>query len=148
MFFECFRGNLFENGKRYTKSDTIIQVALEERISNHILHVQFERKTIPFYGVYVHNYLKRQKMQKHVKIFTSKWYWKQQHFFIHPFPSLWCNWFIENKLFVENKLSRGYHLKWGGGGFWTMPPCGAPEHLVWTKLAYAQLGYGADNKRP
>ena len=44
MFFECFRGQLFENGKRNTKSETTIQKALEERIPNHILHVQFERK--------------------------------------------------------------------------------------------------------
>ena len=81
MPFECFRGNLFENGKRYTKSETMIQIALEERISNHILHVEFECKTIinqsnllyPFYGVYVHNNLKQQKMLKRVKIFTSEW---------------------------------------------------------------------------
>ena len=32
---------LFENGKRYTKSETTTQKALEERIPNHILHVQF-----------------------------------------------------------------------------------------------------------
>ena len=44
MFFECFRGQLFENGKRYTKSETTTQKALEERIPNHILHVQFKRK--------------------------------------------------------------------------------------------------------
>ena len=45
VFFKKFRGKLFENGKRYTKSETTIQKALEERIKNHILHVQFERKT-------------------------------------------------------------------------------------------------------
>ena len=45
MFFKSFRGKLFENGKRYAKSGTTIQKALEERIPNHILHVQFERKT-------------------------------------------------------------------------------------------------------
>ena len=39
-----FRWKLFENGKRYTKSETTLQKALEERIPNHILHVQFERK--------------------------------------------------------------------------------------------------------
>ena len=32
-------GNYFENGKRYTKSETTIQKALEERIPNHILDV-------------------------------------------------------------------------------------------------------------
>ena len=79
MFFECFRGKLFENGKRYTKSETTIQKALDERIPNHILHVQFERKIsisqsnllYPLYGVYVYNYLKRQKMPKHDKIYSK-----------------------------------------------------------------------------
>ena len=45
MFFKNFRGKLFENGKKYTKSESTIQKALEERIQNHILHVQFEHKT-------------------------------------------------------------------------------------------------------
>ena len=45
MFFKSFRGKLFENGKRYAKSETTIQKALEERIPNHIAHVQFKRKT-------------------------------------------------------------------------------------------------------
>ena len=43
--FKYFRGILFENGKRYAKSETTIQKALEERIPNHILHFKFERKT-------------------------------------------------------------------------------------------------------
>ena len=90
MFFECFRGQLFENGKRYTKSETTIQKAIEERIPNHILHVQFERKISVsqsnlLYQLYVYNDLKRQKMPKRVKLFTSKWHRKQQHFFTQPF---------------------------------------------------------------
>ena len=44
MFFECFRGQLFENGKRYENSETTVQKALEERIPNHILYVQYERE--------------------------------------------------------------------------------------------------------
>ena len=89
MFFECFGGKLFENGKRYTKSERTIQKALEERIPNHILHVQFERKISVsqsnlLYPLYVCNYLKRQKMPKRVKIFTSKWHRKQQHLLIQP----------------------------------------------------------------
>ena len=43
MPFECFKGNFFENGKRYAKPDNTIQKGLEERIPNDILHVQFER---------------------------------------------------------------------------------------------------------
>ena len=43
MPFEWFKGILFENGRRYAKSDNMIQKGLK-RIQNHILHVQFERK--------------------------------------------------------------------------------------------------------
>ena len=112
MFFECFRGKLFENRKRYTKSKTTVQKALEERIPNHILHGQFERKIsigqsnllYPLYGVYVYNYLKRQKMPKRVKMFTSKWHRKQQQFFIHPFRSLQCIRFVEKKFLARTSL--------------------------------------------
>ena len=120
MFFECFGRKLFENGKRYTKSETTTQKALEERIPNHILHVQFERKISVsqsnlLYPLYVYNYLKRQKMPKRVKIFTSKWHRKQQHLLMHPFRSLQCIRFVEKNFFVANKLTRAY-LMWGKGG--------------------------------
>ena len=36
---ECFEGKLFENGKRYEKSNNTLQKNLKERIPNHILHV-------------------------------------------------------------------------------------------------------------
>ena len=36
----------------------------------------------------------------------------------------------------------------GGGDFSTIPPFGAPLQFDWTKLAHAQLGYGAYNIRP
>ena len=45
MFSKYFRGKLFESGKRYAKPETTIQKALEDRIPNHILYVQFEHKT-------------------------------------------------------------------------------------------------------
>ena len=153
MFYKNFRGKLFENGKRYAKSETTIQKALDERIPNHILHVQFERKTSVSQSnllyPYVYYYPKRQKMPKRVKMFTSKWHRKQRHFFIHPFRSLQCIWFVGRKFFVENNLYRAY-LNWGRGGgeFSTIPPFGAPLHFDWTKLAHAQLGYGAYNIRP
>ena len=35
-----------------------------------------------------------------------------------------------------------------GGEFSTIPPFGAPLQFDWTKLAHAQLGYGAYNIRP
>ena len=82
MLFEWFKGILFEIDRRYAKSENTIQKGLKERIQNHILHVQFERQTsvsllnlvYPKYGVYVHNYLKRQKMPKREKMLTSKWH--------------------------------------------------------------------------
>ena len=153
LLFKNFRVKLFENGKRYAKSETTIQKALKERIPNHILHVQFERKTSVsqsnlLYPLYVYNYPKQQKMPKRVKMFTSKWHRKQRHFFIHPFTSLQCIWFVGRKFFVKNKLTRAY-LKWGKGGeFSTIPPFGAPLQFDWTILAHAQLGYGAYNIRP
>ena len=42
--FERFKGELFENGRRYTESDNTIQKGFKKRIQNHILHVQFKRK--------------------------------------------------------------------------------------------------------
>ena len=61
-----FKGELFENGRRYAKSDNTIQKDLKKRIQNHILHVQFKRKIsvsqsnllYPKHGVYVYNDLK------------------------------------------------------------------------------------------
>ena len=38
--------------------------------------------------------------------------------------------------------------KGGGVEFSTTPSFGAPLHFDWTKLAHAQLGYGAYNIRP
>ena len=126
MFFECFRGKLFENGKRYTKSETTIQKALEERIPYHILHVQIESKISVsqsnlLYPLYVYNYLKRQKMPKRVKIFTSKWHRKQQHLFIHPFRSLQCIRFVEKNFFVAISLSEPILCEEGGMNFQLCP---------------------------
>ena len=45
MPFELVKEILFENGRRYAKSDNTIKKGLEERIQNYILHVQFEGKT-------------------------------------------------------------------------------------------------------
>ena len=132
MFFECFGGKLFENGKRYTKSETTIQKALEERIPNHILHVQFERKRSVsqsnlLYPLYVYNYLKRQKMPKRVKIFTSRWHRKQQHLFIHPFKSLQYIRFVEKNFFwSRTSLQSLSYVRKGACEFSTMPPSGAP----------------------
>ena len=124
MFFECFRGKLFENRKRYTKSETMMLKALKKRIPNHILHVYFERKITssqsnlldPVYGVYDYVHLpKTTEMPKRIKMLTSKWHQKQQHFFTHHFRSLQCIRFVEKKCFGLNKLTRAY-LMWGKGG--------------------------------
>ena len=61
--FVCFKGDLFENGRRYAKSDYTMQKGPKKRIHNHILHVQFKRKIrvsqsnllYPKHGVYVYN---------------------------------------------------------------------------------------------
>ena len=156
MFSKHFRGKLFENGKRYAKSETI-QKALEERIQNHILHVQFDCKTsisqsnllYPLYGVYVYNYSKRQKMPKCVKMFTLKWHQKQRHFFIHPCRSLQCIRFVRRKFFLSRtSLPEPIVRKEGGGEFSTILPFWAPLHFDRTKLAHAQFGYGAYTIRP
>ena len=138
IFFECFRLQLFANGKRYAKSDTTTQKAPEERIPNHIKHVQFERKAsvsqsnllYPIYRVYVYNYLKLQKMPKRVKMFTSKWHQKQQHFFIHPFRSLQCIRFVEKNFLSRTSLPEPILCGEGGGEFSTMPPSLAPGILT------------------
>ena len=44
MPFECFEGKIFENGKRYAKSDNTKQKGLKKRIPYHLLQVQFELK--------------------------------------------------------------------------------------------------------
>ena len=44
MPFELVKEILFENGRRYAKSDNTIKKGLEERIQNHILHVQLKVK--------------------------------------------------------------------------------------------------------
>ena len=97
----------------------------------------------------MYNYRKRQKMPKRVKMFTSKWHPKQRHFFIHPFRS---NAFglsggnILSRTCLPEPILSG---EGGGGGeFSTIPSFGAPLHFDWTKLAHAQLGYGAYNIRP
>ena len=44
MSFECFEWKLFEISKRYAKPETMVQKDHEERIPNHIQHVQIEHK--------------------------------------------------------------------------------------------------------
>ena len=131
MFFECFGGKLFENGKRYTKSETTIQKALEERIPNHILHVQFERKISVsqsnlLYTLYVYHYLKRQKMPKRIKIFTSKWHRKQQHLLIHPFSSLQCIRLVENNFFCREQAYQSLSYVRKGGWIFNYAPFWGP----------------------
>ena len=96
MFSKYFRGELLINSKRYAKSETTIQKALEERIPNHFLHVQFERKTSVSqsnllylsYGVYVYNYPKRQKMPKRVKMAPKSTTLLHTSFLITPMHSV------------------------------------------------------------
>ena len=137
MFFKYFRGKSFENGKRYTKSETTIQKALDERIPNHILHVQFKSKTsvsqsiflYPLYGVYVYNYPKWQKMPKRVKMFTSKWHQKQRHFFTRPFRSLQCIRYVGGNFFSRTTIPEPI-LSGKRGEFQLFPPPSGPPCIL------------------
>ena len=81
-----------------------------------MLHVQFKRTIsvsqsnllYPKYGVYVYNDKKQQKMPKRVKMLTSKWHRKQDHFFIHPFRSFQCLRFVEKQFFDANNGEGGF----------------------------------------
>ena len=132
-----FGGKLFKNGNtqcRYTKSET--KKDLEERIPNHILHVQFERKISVsqsnlLYPLYVYNYLKRQKMPKRVKIFTSKWHGKQQHLFIHFLDH--SNAFgLSRRIFFcrEQAYQSLSYVRKGGMNFQLCPLLGPPGILT------------------
>ena len=148
---EWFKGKLFENGRRYAKSDNMIQKGLKESIQNHILHVQFERKIsvsqsnlfYPQYGVYVHNYLKRQKKPKRIKMLTSKWHRKEENFFTHHFRSLKCIRFVENNFFVAHKREGGW-----GRNFRLCPHLGPQVILTWLNWQNAQLDHVFYKIRP
>ena len=43
-------------------------------------------------------------MPKCVKMFTSKWHQKQQHFVIHPLRTLQCIRFVENNFLSRTSL--------------------------------------------
>ena len=55
---------------------------------------------------------------------------------------------FREEFFVENKALPEPILSGERGGFSTIPPFGAPLEFDWTKLAHAQLDYGAYNIRP
>ena len=149
MPFEWFKGNLFQNGRRYTKSDNTIHKGLEERIQNHILHVQFERKLrvslsnllYPYYGVNLHNYLKRQKMPKRIKMLTSIWHQKEENLLTHHFRSLKCIRFVKNNFFVTNNGE-------GGGNFTLCPLLGLQGILTGPNWHLAQLDHVFYKIRP
>ena len=89
------------------------------------------------------------KCPKRVEMFTSKWHRKQRHFFIHPFRSLQYIRFVGRKiLLLRTSLPEPILSGERGGEFSTIPPFGTPLHFDRTKLAHAQLGYGAFNIRP
>ena len=142
--FEWFKGILFENGRRYAKSDNTIQKGLKERIQKHIQHVQIEGKIsvrqsnllYPLYGVYVHNYHRRQKMPKRVKMLTSKWHKKEENFFTHHFRSLKCSRLAENIFFCCEQWG-----KRGGGCLRLCPLLGPHDILTGPNWHNAQLDH-------
>ena len=156
MFSKYFRGKLFENSKRYAKSETTIQTTLEERIPNHILHVKFERKTsvsrsnlLYHYMVFTQNDRKCQNASKCLLRNGTESNDTSSYILLDHSRAF----SLSGGIFFENKLTRAY-LKWergggvGGGWFFNYSPFWGPLHFERTKLAYAQLGYGAYNIRP
>ena len=132
VFFKNFRGKLFANGKRYAKSETTIQKALEERIPNHILHVQFERKTSVSQSnccthnmcIITQNDRKCQNASKCLLRNGTESNDTSSYILLGHSNAFGLS---GGNFFVENKLTRAY-LKWGRGGgeFSTIPPFGPP----------------------
>ena len=131
--------------------------ALNEGNSNHILNIQFERETSVsqlkllylLYGEYVFDYPTQQKMPKRVKMFISKWHRKQRHLLIHRFRSPQCLGFVGRICLSRTSLQQPI-LSEEGAEFSALSLLGPLAFWLhaWTKLALAQLGYGAYNIRP
>ena len=144
MFFKNFRGKLIENGKRYAKSETTIQKALEERIPNHILHVQFKRKTsVSNQMCCTHNMCiitqndrKCQNVSKCL-LRNSTESNDTSSYMLLDHSNAGGNFSSRTSLPEPILSGEGG----GGGEFSTIPPFGAPLHFDWTKLAHAQLGF-------
>ena len=137
MLFKFLKGNYLKTVTDRQNLTTRHRKGLKERIPNDILHVTFKRKIsvsqsnlmYPKYGLNVYKYLKRQKRPKRVKMLISKWYRKQEYFFIHPFRSFQCIGFVKKHFFLSRIMGRVV------GDFRLCLLSGAPGHLDWTKLA-------------
>ena len=109
----------------------MIQKALEERIPNHILHVQCECKTsvsqsnllYPLFGVYVYNYLKSQKMSKCLLRNGAESNNTSSYILLDHSNAF----SLSGGFFVDNNLTRAY-LKRGKGvvNFQLFPLLGPP----------------------
>ena len=67
-------------------------------------------------------------------------------FFITPMHSVCREEFFLSRTSLPEPILSGEGR--GGCEFSTIPPFEAPLYFHWTKLAHAQLGYGAYNIRP
>ena len=154
MFSKYFRGTLFENDKRYAKSETTIQKALEERIPNHILHVRFERKTsvsksnlcthhMEYMYIITQNDRKCQNASKCLLRNGTESNDTSSYILIDHSNAFGLS---GGNFFVEDKLTRAY-LKWRKGRIFNYSPFWGPLHFDRTKLVHVQLGYGAYNIR-
>ena len=54
----------------------------------------------------------------------------------------------QEEIFCQEQVYQSLSSVGKGVNFQTIPPFGAPLHIDWTKLAHAQLGFGAYNIRP
>ena len=112
--FVRFKGELFEKGRSYAKSEFTIKKGLKKRIQNHILHVLFKRKI----SVSQSNFLYQKwsiciwwpKMTENVKTRQNAYFEmapKQEHFFIHTFRSFQCIRFVKKQYFLSQTKGKG-----------------------------------------
>ena len=105
------------------------------------LRVSLSNLLYPYYGVNLHNYLKRQKMPKRIKMLTSIWHQKEENLLTHHFRSLKCIRFVKNNFFVTNNGE-------GGGNFTLCPLLGLQGILTGPNWHLAQLDHVFYKIRP
>ena len=155
MFFKNFRGKLFVNGKRNAKSETtknrkpsrrgfqiisyMFNLNVKQALANQIccthnmcIITQNNRKCQNASKCLIQNGTESNDTSSYIILDHS-----------NAFNLSGGN-YLSRASLPEPILSG----EGGGVNFSTIPPFGAPLHFECTKLAHAQLGYGAFNIRP
>ena len=159
MFLNISEGNYLKTVKDTQNMRQRYRKTLDERISNHIQHVQFDRKTsvsqsnllYPYMEYMCINTQNDRKCQNASKCLL--WNGTESNDTSSYILLDHCNAFgLSGGNFLTRTSLPEPILSGEGGGvnfqLSTIPPFGAPSHFDWTKLAHAQLGYGAYNIRP